>query len=133
MTTNREWLESLDNEEFAGAIGVVGRDCETCPAARECGNARNGDDCAHSFAKWLEEEHPYILDEAELRYMNGQVVFIGDIGAYALVLVHEDKLYLFYIRDNDLSTIDYSDDIRKHRVWYVEFKNNSERKGNETL
>ena len=123
MTTNREWLESLDNEEFAGAIGVVGRDCETCPAARECGNARNGDDCAHSFAKWLEEEHdgPVTLDEEDLRSMNGQIVFIRDLVTFALVEVSRyDEIRLYCVSHRGYLESFYYSDIKKYHFYSVE-------------
>lgn len=50
--TNREWVQSLNNEAYFDALGIMDIPCETCPVKvneTECFGQ-----CKNSFCAWLE-------------------------------------------------------------------------------
>lgn len=51
--TNREWLNSLSDEELADKFGGI--NCSTCRVF--CDYPQNIGDCHKGFVLWLKEEH----------------------------------------------------------------------------
>jgi hypothetical protein len=49
--TNREWLNSLSDEDFCTALEQV--DCRLCAFYGDC----KGKQCRDGFVEWLREEH----------------------------------------------------------------------------
>ena len=49
--TNREWLNSLSDEDFWMALKPI--DCMMCAFDGDCGGKR----CLDGFVAWLREEH----------------------------------------------------------------------------
>lgn len=56
--TNREYIESLNNEKLADFLSESISDCDGCPIKNYCNN--NPDFfglCYHIWIKWLEDEY----------------------------------------------------------------------------
>lgn len=58
--TNREWLESLSDEEFATAINNI-HECDNCENFWECDRAY----CDKKIVDWLRAEHKAESDNGD--------------------------------------------------------------------
>jgi hypothetical protein len=84
--TNREWLNSLSDEELAKAVQI---DCDLCPAWNGNGSCyRGGEHCVRNTKRWLAQEYEppkkeltqaQLCEAFELKFGNRRAISLDEV------------------------------------------------------